>query len=140
MALESTLLMSLYDSPRAAALRSSMSRRSSVASSRLVVRTPVSSPRWRMALSTRSRAASSASWPTALMSLSMKLNPELAPRPRTAGGSTMITRASRIALSSLVARWATAAADCAASGRSLQGLRRTKPRAELWSPFRPETW
>ncbi len=96
MALESTLLMSLYDRFSAAALRSSMSRRSSVASSKLVARSPVSSGRLRAWARNWSLAASKASCPKPFKSLSMKLKPALEPKPRTAGGCITKMRASRI--------------------------------------------
>ena len=70
----------------------------------------------------------------------MKLKPEVEPRLRTAGGGEMKMRASRMRPRSCVAWWAMAPAAWLLSGRSAQGLRRMKARAELWSPLRPETW
>ncbi|MNW16103.1 hypothetical protein D3C71_2148420 [compost metagenome] len=78
--------MSLYDRPSAAALRSSTSTRSSLASSRLVVRTAVSRLLLRASSRTLLVAASKALCPKPLTSLIMKLKPALDPRPRTAGG------------------------------------------------------
>ena len=54
-----------------------------------------------------------------------------------AGGSTTKMRASRITARSVVALRAMASAVCSGNWRSLQSVKRTKPRAELWSPPRP---
>ena len=129
--------MFAVDKPSAAALRSSIVTPSSVVSSKLVLRR-LRSIVWPLASSnTRSRAATSASWPWPFRSFSWKLKPAFEPKPRTAGGSTTKMRASRSTFRSSVALRAMASACCSGRVRSLQSLSRKKPRAEAWSPLSP---
>ena len=111
-----------------------------MASSKLVLRTLVSSAYWRAFCKNCSLAASKAVWPSPPTSLSMTLKPAFEPSPRTAGGCMTNTLASRMLASAWVARWATSPADWLGKGRWAQVFSRTKPRAELWSPLKPDTW
>ncbi|MCY1218167.1 hypothetical protein D9M72_301070 [compost metagenome] len=137
IALDKVLSMSDVARLAAPARASSMSTANCGVSSRLLLRTFATSGRLESRSMSWSRAFTSASWPSPLMSFRWKLKPALAPSPRTAGGSSTKMRASRMVESSLLARRASSAADWPAPSRSAQSFSFTKARAELWSPFCP---
>ena len=126
--------MSAVARPSAPARRSSMSTANCAASSRLLERTPVNCASLRVSEMKRSRAFTSASCPRPPVSSMWKLKPALAPSPRTAGGSSTSTRASRIFDSAALARLAMASAVWSGPGRSSQGFNLMKARPDPWSP------